>query len=382
MTARILSVASATPPLQADLALSTHHAERMSCRTEAQAGKVRKLYRRTGVETRGSVLLEKSDLGTVTQTFYPPLSNDPSGPTTARRNARFSSEAPALAWKASSDALRRSGVEPDRVTHLITVTCTGFHAPGIDVHLIDRLGLPITTERIQIGFMGCHALINALRTARGLVAAESDACVLICCVELCSLHYQYGYDAQRIVSGAIFADGAAGVIVVGSDFGTSGPAPPNPIAPTMGEIAATGSCLVPDSRDAMSWAIGDHGFEMTLDASVPGLIEKHLPAFLKAWLAKQGLAKQGLAKHGDTLDSIGGWAVHPGGVRILQSVETALGLDPTRLEISRDVLRKHGNMSSATLGVVLGEFQSQSIPRPWLMMGFGPGLEIEVALIR
>lgn len=367
MTAQILSIATAQPTHKADLAFSTHCAQSMSCEDESQAVKLAKLYRRTGVDTRGSVLVEKGDAGELTQSFYPPMQDGcDRGPTMATRNERFAEEAPALACRAGQGALDGSGISPDDVTHVVTVTCTGFTAPGIDVQLIDKLGLPITTQRIQVGFMGCHGLVNALRTARGLVAADSDAVVLIVCIELCSLHYQYGYDAQRIVSGSLFADGSAGLIVAGDDC------PASSVDTPLGEIVSVGSCLIRDSHDAMTWRIGDNGFIMTLEASVPGFIETNLREFLVPWLAKSGL----------DLDSIGGWAVHPGGVRILQSVETALELPSGSLDVSREVLREHGNMSSATLGFVLQKFQQRNVPGPWLMLGFGPGLEIEVAVVR
>ncbi len=125
----------------------------------------------------------------------------------------MAAEAPELAYRAAAAALASSGLAADEITHLITVTCTGFNAPGIDIALIDRLGLPRTTERIQVGFMGCHAAINGLRAARGLVAANPDAKVLVCCVELCSLHFQYGDDTDLIVSNALFADGAAAMVI-------------------------------------------------------------------------------------------------------------------------------------------------------------------------
>lgn len=241
-----------------------------------------------------------------------------------------------------------------------------FRAPGIDIELIDQLKLPITTERVQVGFMGCHGAINGLRAASGLVAANPAANVLMCSVELCSLHYQYGYDPDRIVSGALFADGAAGLVLnLGSSSASSVPSP-------LGTVAATGSSLVPDSRDAMTWKIGNHGFEMTLSAKVPALIEEHLTTFLEPWLAKQG----------ESLDSIAGWAVHPGGSRILSAVETSLQLDGETLSVSRGVLSEHGNMSSATMLFILQRFAAIGKPKPWLMLGFGPGLEIEVALIR
>lgn len=364
--AHLLSVASAVPSLQADRELSTTQAQRMSCRTEREASTVEKLHRRTGVDTRGSVILDELTPGVVTQSFYDALSADDHGPSTRARNDRFAVEAPRLAGSAATLAIEQADCTAEQITHLVAVTCTGFQAPGFDVDLIEQLGLPLTTQRIQIGFMGCHALINAFRTARGLAAAEPAACVLVASVELCSLHYQYGYDAQRIVSGSLFADGAAGAIVVGPHF------PTHASRDGLPEIAATGSCLIPDSRDAMSWLIGNHGFEMTLRPSVPTLIESHLAEFLVDWLAQQDLC----------VADIGGWAVHPGGVRIVEAVQKSLGLTDQNVRISLGILRRHGNMSSATLGFVLEEFARSQVPRPWLMLGFGPGLEIEVALIR
>ncbi len=363
--ASLLSVASASPRYQADRELSTAHAQRVSCRNEREANTVGKLYKRSGVQTRGSVLLEEPTPGTLTQSFYEALDAEADGPSTRTRNDRFAVEAPGLAMEAASAAIRLADCRAEQISHLITVTCTGFHSPGIDIELIERLGLPHTTERVQVGFMGCHALINAFRTARGLAAADPAACILIGSVELCSLHYQYGFDAQRIVSGSLFADGAAAAIVAGRQFmnarGMGG----------LGEITATGSCLIPNSREAMSWLIGDHGFEMTLRSSVPGLIESNLATYLRNWLADRDLS----------VDSIGGWAVHPGGIRILAAVQESLDLPGETLSVSREILRRHGNMSSATLGFVLEEFVRMNIPRPWLMLGFGPGLEIEVGLI-
>lgn len=372
-SASVLAIESVVPPHTADVALATAAAQSMSCGSEKEAEMVAKLYRRTGVQTRGSVLLERDETaGHLGQSFYPHASESPRGPTTSQRNERFALDGPRLAVAAGNAAIRSSGCLPSDVTHLITVTCTGFYSPGIDIELIESLNLPVTTERIQIGFMGCHALINAMRTARGLAAADPHACVLIVSVELCSLHYQYGYDAQRIVSGSLFSDGAAGVIVAGSEYEVVEEVVELDPGNSPVQIVATGSCLIPGSRDAMTWTIGDHGFEMTLSASVPALIEEHLRAYLSEWLTR----------HGESIESIGGWAVHPGGARILTAVQTSLGLSDEQLAISRSTLRDHGNMSSATLGAVLQEFGEQSIERPWLMLGFGPGLEIEVALLR
>jgi predicted naringenin-chalcone synthase len=372
-TASILSIGTGVPLFQVDCRTSAKFAAQTSCVDEEHARKVNVLYRRTGIETRGSVLLEETPGEDATHEFYPPaVTADDRGPSTKRRNDRFGAAAPDLAHRAAAAALESSGLAADEITHLITVTCTGFNAPGIDIALIDRLGLPKTTERIQVGFMGCHAAINGMRAARGLVASNPNAKVLLCCVELCSLHFQYGDDTDLIVSNALFADGAGAMVIShGSGAGDAIDTPIQSETP-FGNVVATGSCLVPGSRDAMTWRIGDHGYLMTLSAQVPGLIEQHLESFLTDWLAAQG----------ETIESVGGWAVHPGGSRILSSVESALKLDAEDLRISRGVLANHGNMSSATMLFILKKFAEAAIPKPWLMLGFGPGLEIEVALIR
>ena len=383
----ILGFGSALPPLRIDRDSAAHYAGLVSCTTVEERRKLGILYRRTGIGHRGSVLLERQPepadgtVPNVDQSFYPPAeSAEDRGPSTEIRNRRYEFEAPSLAREASLRALRDGNLHPTKITHLITVTCTGFSAPGIDISLIDELGLSPETERIQIGFMGCHAAINGLRVARGLIAAEPAARVLLCCVELCSLHYQYGFDANRIVSGALFADGAGAVVLAGVDaLGDSAngadisAVDPFPLRRrTRSEVTATGSYLVPDSRDAMSWRIGDHGYEMTLSASVPEWILSHLGGYLRSWLQRQG----------ESIESIGGWAVHPGGTRILAAVEQALSLPAEALQTPRAVLSEHGNMSSATMLVILESFARQGQPKPWLMLGVGPGLEIEVALIR
>ena len=362
MTA-IVGLAAAVPPYRIDRQSAIRYAEKLSSHDPVQARKLQVIYRRAGVEQRGSVLLEPAPENAVRQSFYPAATSpEDRGPSTCCRSQRYAEEAPRLAAASSRAALQQSGVAPEQITHLVTVTCTGFHAPGVDIALIDQLSLPTTTQRVQVGFMGCHGTINGLRTAEGLVAAHPEARVLLCSVELCSLHYQYGYDANRIVSGALFADGSGAMVLRAGE----------PAGAALAHLAATGSCLVPHSRDAMTWQIGNHGYEMTLSASVPGLIEAELKGFLDGWLSERG----------ESLQSIGGWAVHPGGARILSAVESALSLPADALAVPRRVLAEHGNMSSATMLMILERFAGAGVPKPWLMLGFGPGLEIEVALIR
>src|SRR2546423_538554 len=132
-----------------------------------------------------------------------------------------------------------SALRPEELTHLVTVSCTGFSAPGVDVELIKELGLSRTIERTHVGFMGCHGALNGLRVARAYADAQPGARVLLCAVELCSLHYHYAYNPQRVVANALFGDGAAAV--VGGD------------AAAAWSVTASGSCLIPGSADAMTW---------------------------------------------------------------------------------------------------------------------------------
>jgi predicted naringenin-chalcone synthase len=267
--------------------------------------------------------------------------------------------APPLALEAARAALAGSGLTAADLTHLVTVSCTGFMAPGVDVALMHGLGLAATVERTHVGYMGCHGALNGLRVARAFTAAEPAARVLLCAVELCTLHYHYGWDPSKMVANALFADGAAAAAGVRSAAGAW-------------DVMATGSCLIPDSADAMTWTIRDHGFEMTLAKRVPGLIAKHLRPFLREWLGRQGVA----------LDEVASWAVHPGGPRILSAVEEGLCLPRDALAASRAVFAECGNMSSPTLLFILERLRREGARRPCVMLGFGPGLMAEAALVR
>ena len=318
------------------------------------------LHRRSGVATRHSVLLDPPG-SDPRQTFFGATS-----PGTGERMRRYAQEAPPLALRAVQGALAQARVSPERITHLITVSCSGFAAPGVDLALMATLPLDPGLARTHVGFMGCNGALNGLRVAAGFTAAEPEAWVLLCAVELCSLHLQYGWDAERIVANALFADGAAALVATGEPR-VKGP----PATAPLGRLIASGSLVVPGSAGAMSWEIGDHGFAMGLSTQVPDLISQHLRPWLEGWLAAHRL----------TFAAIGSWAVHPGGPRILSAVTKGLGLDPRLIEPSRSVLRDHGNMSSPTLLFILERLRRSRARGPCLAMAFGPGLCIEVALL-
>jgi len=330
------------------------------------------LHRRSGVGARHVVLEDLTGPNSGSeQSFFGPTS-----PGTGERMRRYSQDAPPLALRAVRAALEQAQVSPERITHLITVSCTGFHAPGVDLALMAALPLPADVARTHVGFMGCHAALNGLRVAAGFTGADPGACVLLCAVELCSLHLQYGWEGERIVANALFADGAAALVASAEAPSTEMSATKlsaiaAPAAPGLRRLIASGSLLVPASSGAMSWAIEDHGFVMGLSPQVPDLIAEHLRPWLEGWLAKQGF----------TLAAIGCWAVHPGGPRILSAVTESLGLDSALIEPSRSVLRDYGNMSSPTLLFILERLRCSGATGPCLAMAFGPGLCVEVALL-
>jgi len=334
------------------------------CNDPAQASLVPVLYRQTEIEQRyfivGDEVVDDVINGTrhSRSIFLPSGEADDPGPTTSQRMHFYVKEALPLAVRAARGALEDAEIDPEQVTHLVTVSCTGFSAPGVDIGLIKQLGLLLDVERTNVGFMGCHGALNGLRVARALTADNPDACVLLCAVELCGIHFRYGWDPKRVVSNALFGDGAAALV------GTAdGP-------PECWRVAANGAGIFPDSEFAMTWIIGNNGFDMTLATKVPNLIATNLKDWLGPWLARHDLR----------IEDIASWCVHPGGPRVLNSVCEALGLEREATNVSREVLARHGNMSSPTVLFILDRLRQEGAPRPCVAMGFGPGLAVEAAL--
>ena len=320
---------------------------------------LRSLYHRSGVTHRHCTLVDESaPSDAVVAPFYPPDTAAGGGPTVGQRMARYERDAGPLALRAADDALADADVAADSVTHLVTVSCSGFAAPGVDQHLIGRLGLSPEVARTNVSFMGCHGAINGLRVADAF-AALPGAVVLLVAVELCSLHFHYGGDRDKSVANCLFADGAAalvGAAGAGGGFGT---------------VVASGSRLLPGTADLMSWRIGDHGFEMTLSTRVPDVLRATLRPWLDDWLAARDL----------TVAEIAGWGVHPGGPRIIDAVEETLALPAGACDMSRDVLADYGNMSSPTVLFLLDRVR-QAVSGPVVLLAFGPGLTAEIALLR
>ena len=350
---------TAVPAQEVEQARAAELTSRLSGHDLAQTRRLAALYRRAGVKTRRVALMDRLELDDLV------AGPDPLGPSTRARMDHYEAATGPLGLSASRQALTASKVEPGSITHLVTVSCTGFYAPGFDLDLIEGLELNPGVARTHVGFMGCHGALNGLRVARAFAAAEPSARVLLCAAELCSLHFRFGWDADQAVSNALFGDGAAAL--VGCNDQSLG-------LTSAGEstwrLVASGSHVMPDTREAMSWRIGDHGFTMTLSPQVAGQIQANLQPWLTGWLARHDLA----------IGDVGSWAVHPGGPRILDAVQKSLELPPEALATSREVLADSGNMSSPTVLFIIDRLRRASAPLPCVALGFGPGLVVEAAL--
>ncbi|MCM8794263.1 MAG: type III polyketide synthase [Candidatus Omnitrophica bacterium] len=328
----------------------------LCCKTPEEKERLSTIYKRSRVDRRGSVLLNGSNGDSPRQCFF---DQKTPAPTTKERMDRYIREATPLALAAVQKALEASRLRPSDISQLITVSCTGFAAPGIDIGIIKKAGFSPRVGRTHIGFMGCHAALNGLRVACAMARQHPENPVLLCAVELCSLHFYCGWDPEKVVANALFADGSAAVAIGGTAAGR-----------TAWRVAANGSCLFPDSEEMMAWTIGDHGFEMNLSIRVPEMISLHLRGWLEGWLEETGLS----------IDAVRSWAIHPGGPRILSSVGTALQIQPRELSVSEEVLASHGNMSSPTILFILKRLQEKKAPLPCVALAFGPGLAAEAAL--
>jgi predicted naringenin-chalcone synthase len=222
--------------------------------------------------------------------------------------------------------------------------------------LIRELGLSPGVERVHVGFMGCHGALNGLRVGRAIGTADPQAVVLLVAVELCSLHYYYGAEPGKVIANALFADGAAAMLVSQRLPGWA--------------VRASGSQLLPNSERELGWSIGDHGFQMIMTKQTPRVIEQYLRDWVVGWLRSHGLS----------LGDIANWAVHPGGPKILAAVQAALGLPDAALADSWQILADYGNMSSPTVFFIMKKQAEKHLSGPAVSLGFGPGLVVEAAL--
>lgn len=311
-----------------------------SAKTDVAARKMGAVLRASGINQRYSVLDD----------FFENSSNslfNGHNPKVEERMAAYQNHALPLALQ----AINQLDFNPDHITHLITVSCTGMMAPGIEVQLAQKLDLPQSCARHAINFVGCHGAFHALKLADQFVHANRKAKVLIVAVELCSLHFQPSDSDDSILANALFGDGAAACIVSGEK--TSGS---NILLDQFSQH------LFPSSSDMMAWNIHSDGFLLKLSSYVPDILN-------------DGLNEVFTEK--DTNDS-DLWAIHPGGKNILEAVAKSQNLDFDQMRPSETVLSEVGNLSSATILFVLKELLRNATHGQNLnALGFGPGLTVE-----
>lgn len=326
----------------------------------------RKIYGKSGISSRYSVLSEFAESDqTENKVFIP--SGERLGMDISGRMKLFEGHAAELSIRSVQNCLGKlPAFNNQHITHVITFSCTGLFSPGLDIKLVEHFGLKRETERVCLNFMGCYAAISALKTAWHICRSQPDAVVLLSGVELCTLHYLKSEEPDQMLANALFADGAAAAIVSALDLESNG------TALTLDEFF---SAFDPDGSNDMVWRIGNSAFRLSLSMYVPALIEKHILKLVNSLLEK-----------GEVLsENIDYYAVHPGGVRILEACEKALDIHHDDLRISYEVLNDFGNMSSVTILFVLEKYmetlQKHDHGKHMLACAFGPGLTIESMLL-
>jgi predicted naringenin-chalcone synthase len=322
---------------------------------EAEKRKLRFLYHHSGIRQRYSVIADYSR-AVQEWKFYPQSEGLEPFPSLEQRMAVFHRKAPQL----SVDAIRNclDGVlSPKEITHLITVSCTGMSAPGLELQVMELMDLDKNIFHTSVNFMGCYAAIHAIKLADAFCKADKSANIMIVCTELCTLHFQREATADNITSSLLFGDGSAAVLMTGEDGKDGG-----------FYLESFYSEVIPKGKRDMAWELSSSGFLMTLSGYVPELIEEDF----------SGVVDRSLRKSNLTLNEITDWCIHPGGKRILQAIESSANIGKEKLQASYQVLNDYGNMSSATILFVLKELmQKNTVKKNIFAAAFGPGLTIE-----
>lgn len=323
------------------------------------------LYNKSGINTRYSTIVDYS----VEQNkweFYPKSIKNENFPSLEKRMQWYQYHAAKLSVNAINDCINTYEVASD-ITHLITVSCTGMSAPGLDLEIIELMNLPRSIYRTSVNFMGCYAAIHALKMADAICKNECNAKVVIVCTELCTLHFQNEATEDNLTASMLFSDGAAAVLVTADSNSNKG-------------LFLKGfySEVIPNGKKDMSWQLSSSGFLMTLSGYVPNLIEKDF----------EQLVTNALQKNDVDIKSISHWCIHPGGKRILDTICKSLKLNNSELNESYDVLKNYGNMSSPTILFVLKNIMHSLESNAYknenkniFGAAFGPGLTMETFIV-
>jgi predicted naringenin-chalcone synthase len=356
---KIISIGTAVPAYRHHQQDILQFMQNVYALNEADKRKLRFLYQHSGIDTRYSVIGDYSR-PLPEWKFYPHSENMEPFPSLEQRMNWYQRFAAPLSLDAIRHCLEGKAKE-EEITHLITVSCTGMSAPGLDLQLMELMELPRTIYRSSVNFMGCYAAIHALKMADAICRLEKKAKVLLVCTELCTLHFQREATIDNIASSLLFADGSAATLVVHDEHPAKGL-----------QLQHFYSEIVPKGKKDMSWELSSTGFLMTLSGYVPDLIEEDFAPLVNRALAQTGYSQEDIRY----------WCVHPGGKKIVDVIGRSLQLPENTFEESYQVLKEYGNMSSPTLLFVLKKILQQAAlqhasPAPLFAAAFGPGLTME-----
>ncbi|MEO7445524.1 MAG: type III polyketide synthase [Ferruginibacter sp.] len=356
---KIISISTAVPGhkhLQDDLFL---FADKVYSRDETDSRKLKFLYRHSGISSRYSVIPDFTG-PKAAYNFFPKNDTLSPVPTIEERMTYFSEHATALSVEAIEKCIK-GHINSSDITHLITVSCTGLSAPGLDLLVMEAMGLPTNIFRSSINFMGCYAAVHAMKMANALSLSDPNANIVIVCTELCTLHFQTEPSVDNLTASLLFADGSAAFLVQHDSQPAKGLVMDN----FYSQVSYGG-------KKDMAWQLSSTGFLMTLTGYVPALIKQDFGALLGNALASAGLQK----------DEVTHWCIHPGGTKILDAIADVISLEKDKLKNSYDVLNEYGNMSSPTILFVLKRIM-EKLQQDGRDAGhifgaaFGPGLTME-----
>lgn len=356
---KIVSIATSVPEHQYTQEEIFHFVSMIHSSDEDEKRKLHFLYKHSGISTRHSVI---QDYGCTQEErkFYSTAPDLEPFPSLEKRMICFNEEAFKLSVTAIESCIKDL-IDKNAITHLITVSCTGMSAPGLDLQIMEAMDLPQNIFRTSVNFMGCYAAIHALRLADAICNNEPSANVVIVCTELCTLHFQKEKTIDNITATLLFSDGCAAALVKNNACKESGLV----LKSFFSNVAFNG-------KKDMSWKLSSTGFLMTLSGYVPQLVKEDFDALISNALNHAGLKKE----------AIDHWCMHPGGKKILEAICQSIGLDNEALKFSYQVLNDYGNMSSASILFVLKKVfddiqQSGKKNKHVMGAAFGPGLTME-----
>ncbi|MBA2611602.1 MAG: type III polyketide synthase [Bacteroidetes bacterium] len=334
--------------------------------SDSQKRKLKLMYGKSGIDTRYSVIPD-FDCALEKRKFFSNTKNLEPFPTIEHRMQYYNKTALPICIEAIENCFTKK-ISKQQITHLITVSCTGLSAPGLDIDIVQHFKLNENVNRTSINFMGCYAAIHALKQADYICKSEEDAIVLIVCVELCTIHFQKIDDLDNSTANLLFADGVAATLIISDDYASKNKINGFKIKKFHSQVSLKG-------KNDMAWELTSTGFLMTLSAYIPQLIQKDIKAFFEKAISQHGINKQEVTH----------WAVHPGGRKILEVIQKELALEKGDLESSFRVLKNYGNMSSSTFLFVLKDIFETKVntqkKEKTFGVAFGPGLTMESVIL-